>query len=170
MTDGYRAFREGAALLDISDRARIRATGEDRQRLLHALATNVIEGLAPGQGAETFFLSAQGHIQAHCRVYVGDDAVLLETSGRRRQTLLDYLESYIIMDDVSLEDATDATRAFSLEGPKAEEIVQAALGGVPDPAPHSHLAVEHSSLGRAAVHRSALSGSPGFCNIAFSLE
>ena len=157
MTNGYRALREGAGLLDISQRARIRATGEDRQRLLHALATNVIEGLGPGQGAETFFLNAQGRIQTHCRVYIADESVLLETSARRRQTLLDYLDGYIIMDDVALEDVTDSTTAFALEGPLAEQTLTAALGLAPGAAPHSHL-----SVGDASVHRSTLSGSPGF--------
>lgn len=157
MTDGYRALREGAGLLDISERARIRAGGEDRQRLLPALATNVIEGLQPGQGAETFFLNPQGRIQAHCRVYVSDDSVLLETSARRRQTLLDYLDRYIIMDDVTLEDVTDSSSALALEGPAAEDVVKAALGGAPDFRPHSHV-----SIGELSIYRSTLSGSPGF--------
>ena len=157
MTDGYRALREGAGLLDISTRARIRAAGDDRLRLLHALATNVLEGRQPGQGAETFFLNAQGRIQAHCRVYVTADDVLLETSGKRRQTLLDYLESYIIMDDVLLDDISGETAAFTLEGPAAEDLVKSAIGGAPEIAPHSHMAV-----GETAVYRSTLSGLPGF--------
>ncbi len=156
MTDGYRALREGAGLIDISDRGRIVASGADRLRLLHALATNVIEDLEPGAGTETFFLSAQGRIQAHCRVYVAEEHVLLETSGRRRQVLLDYLDSYIIMDDVTLEDHSDAGGAFAVEGPAAEAVVRSALGGAPAEAPHSHV-----TIGGASIYRSSLCGSPG---------
>jgi aminomethyltransferase len=156
MTDGYRALRESAGLLDISARARVRAGGEDRIRLLHALATNVIEGLAPGQGTETFFLSAQGRIQAHCRIYVSAADVLLETSAARRQALLDYLDSYIVMDDVVLEDVTGTTAALALEGPAADSVARQAFGAVPEPAPHSHC-----SAAQVSLYRSSLSGSPG---------
>ena len=123
MTPGYRALREGAAWFDISERARIRATGEDRIRLLHALASNVIEGLGPGEWTETFFLNPQGRIQARARVYVLEDAVLVETDGSCREALLSYLESYIIMDDVSLEDSTEATAAIAVEGPLAASVL-----------------------------------------------
>ncbi len=129
MTRGYQALREGAAWFDISERARIRVTGEDRIRLLHALATNVIEGLAPGESTETFFLNAQGRIQARVRVYVFDDFVLLETEGSRRRALLDFLDSYIIMDDVCVEDATASTAAVAVEGPGAKAVIDAAALG-----------------------------------------
>ena len=33
---GYEALHEGAARLDLSSRGKIRVTGEDRARLLHA--------------------------------------------------------------------------------------------------------------------------------------
>ncbi|MEZ5393648.1 MAG: hypothetical protein R2724_12450 [Bryobacterales bacterium] len=141
MTDGYQALRDGAGLLDISARTRIRATGEDRLRLLHALATNPVEAIQPGHGTETFFLSPQGRIQAHCRIYVFPDDVLVETSAQRRQSLLDYLDSYIIMDDVTLEDVTEQTAAFSVEGARADAIVLAAFGALlrtnPTPTPPS---------------------------------
>ncbi len=92
-------------------------------RLLHALATNVIEGLAPGESTETFFLNPQGRIQARVRVYVFEDSVLLETEAGRRAALAAFLESYIIMDDVALEDVTDATAAIAVEGPSAASVL-----------------------------------------------
>ena len=156
MTAGYNALRDGAGLYDISSRARVRATGEDRIRLLHALATNVIEGLEAGSGTEAFFLSPQGRIQAHCRIYVFADHVLLDTDERRRQTLLDYLDHYIIMDDVALEDVSDEAAAFALEGPAADDIARATLGGAPPESRHSHI-----SIGESTVYRSTLTGAPG---------
>ena len=156
MTEGYRALRFGAGLVDITARTRIRATGDDRQRLLHALATNRIEGLQPGQGVETFFLSPQGRIQAHCRVYIFSDSVLIETSAERGRTMLDYLDHYIIMDDVSLDDRTGETAAFTLEGPSADDIALRALSLFPPGDADSH-----ASAGDLDVFRSTLTGSPG---------
>src|SRR5216683_1483524 len=58
--NGYQALREHAAWLDLSGRGKIRATGEDRARLLHAMTTQQVEQMKPGEGAYAFFLNAQG--------------------------------------------------------------------------------------------------------------
>ena len=121
---GYLGLRDRAACFDISSRARLSVTGEDRVRLLHALASNEIEGLEPGQATTTFFLNPQGRIQVCCRLYMDVDRVLLETDSDHRQTLIDYLESYIIMDDVALADLTDTTAAIAVEGPQAAAITE----------------------------------------------
>lgn len=128
MSPGYQAIQDAAAWLDVSGRGRIVACGEDRLRLLHALASNVVESLRPGQGSEAFFLSPQGRIQAYARVYVAEDHVLLDCDAERRQALLDYLNGYIIMDDVELEDMTESTAAWALAGPSAAEIAARATG------------------------------------------
>lgn len=117
MTPGYQALRTSAAWFDISDRTRLRLSGEDRIRLLHALATNPIEGLEAGQQTGTFLLTPQGRIVARCRVYLDADSLLLESEAASRQRLLDYLDQYIIMDDVTITDETDSTVAFAVEGP-----------------------------------------------------
>ena len=56
MNPGYEALRETAAYLDLSTRGRIIATGEDRARLLHAMTTNQIQQLQPGQGCSGILL------------------------------------------------------------------------------------------------------------------
>lgn len=64
MTEGYRALQEGVALISLRDHGRIIARGEDRARLIHALTTNHIQEMQPGQGKYCFFLTAQGRIVA----------------------------------------------------------------------------------------------------------
>ena len=157
MTDGYQALLEGAALLDVSARTRLRLTGEDRVRLLHAIASNRIEGLEPGSGTETFFLSPQGRIQVHAAVFVGDEEVRIECAAEHRQALKDYLDSYIIMDDVTVEDATDRTRAFAVEGPAAERLTTDALGVRVSGGERFRWAEADG----VAVYRDALAGGPG---------
>src|SRR5258706_5048592 len=68
MTAGYKALREGAAVLDLSARGKLRVTGEDRARLLHAMSTNHIQQLKPGDGCYAFFLNAQGRILGDANV------------------------------------------------------------------------------------------------------
>src|ERR1039458_3335715 len=104
MTPGYQALTDSAAILDLSDRGRIRVTGEDRARLLHAMSTNHVLGLEPGQGQYTFFLNAQGQIQADAYVLCFADHFLLDVEPRTRHTLYQHLDHFIIADDATLED------------------------------------------------------------------
>lgn len=138
MTPGYEALMHGAGLLDLSARGRIRITGEDRARLLHAMTTNHVQQMKPGDGVYAFFLNAQGRILADVYVLCFDDHFLLDTAPETRKIVFEHLDRYIIADDVTLEDVTDETFCIGLEGPMAEDI--AALAGIP--APHhrcSHL-------------------------------
>jgi len=78
-TDGYTALRERAAWLDLSGRGKIRVTGEDRARLLHAMTSNQVETLKPGESCYAFFLNAQGRILADVNVLCFEDHFLLDT-------------------------------------------------------------------------------------------
>ena len=131
MTPGLRALLEDAAVIDLQARGRIRVTGEDAARLLHAMTTNHVEGLQPGEGCYAFFLNAQGKILADANVYRFTDHILLDTEPETRQKIVEHLDRYIIADDVALEDVTDSTTCVSFEGPRS--LVRARELGIPEP-------------------------------------
>ena len=131
-TPGYDALMNAAGLIDLTSRGRIRVTGDDRARLLHAMSTNHIQGMQPGQGVYAFFLNAQGRILADAFILCFEDHFLLDTAADTRESLREHLDRYIIADDVTLDDVTDQTFALGLEGPKAREI--AAAAAMPGPA------------------------------------
>jgi folate-binding protein YgfZ len=156
MNQGYRALRESAAWLDLSERGRIRMTGEDRARLLHAMVSNRIEGLAPGQGCYAFFLNAQGRILADVNVLALADAFLLDTEPETRALVYEHLDRHIIADDVTLEDITAATAEIGIEGPHATGVL--AKMGAPQPRePYSN-----ERWGERIVLRASSTGAPGF--------
>jgi folate-binding protein YgfZ len=156
MTDGYRALRETAGRIDLSSRGRIRVTGDDRVRLLHAMTTNHVKDLLPGAGCYAFFLSAQGRILADANILCFEDHLLLDVEPESRAFLLEHLDKYIIADDVILEDVSDSTLALALEGPNAEMILRDS--GLPTPdAPFKHL-----PTGTLTVIRASSTGAPGF--------
>jgi|SRR5579883_1837485 len=124
MTSGYQALRESAAWYDVSARGKIYARGEDRKRLLHAMTTNHIENLEPGQGLYAFFLTAQGRIIADADIFALEDALLLDTEPGMGRKLYEHLDKYIIADDVALEDATEALATLEVSGPAAEEMLK----------------------------------------------
>ncbi|HVW08628.1 MAG TPA: hypothetical protein VHC90_08600, partial [Bryobacteraceae bacterium] len=107
MTSGLKALLESAAVIDLSTRGRIRVTGEDRARLLHAMSTNHVQGMQPGDVQYTFFLNAQGQIQADAYILCFEDHLLIDAEPAVRHSLYEHLDRYIIADDVTLEDVTD---------------------------------------------------------------
>ena len=131
MTAGYTALHERAAWRDLSDRGKIRATGEDRARLLHAMTTNQVETLKPGEGCYVFFLSAQGRILADANLLCFEDHILLDTEPETRTKIYEHLDRYIIADDVTLEDQTDWTATITIEGPEASTALK--VLGAPEP-------------------------------------
>ncbi|QOY91546.1 CAF17-like 4Fe-4S cluster assembly/insertion protein YgfZ [Paludibaculum fermentans] len=118
-TPGYQALREGAAILDLSARGRIRASGEDRKRLLHAMTTNHVQELEPGRTIYAFFLNAQGRIQADVWIHAEEDYLLLDVEPEVREKVFAHLDKFIIADDVTLEDLTATTAEIAVEGPNA---------------------------------------------------
>jgi tRNA-modifying protein YgfZ len=147
MTSGYQALRESAAWLDLTGRGKLRVLGEDRARLLHAMTTNHIEKLKPGEGCYAFFLNAQGRILGDANVLCLEDHFLLDTEPETRRKLFEHLDRYIIADDVTLDDATDRVATIAVEGPEASRVLSK-LGAPLPPAPYSHAPWEAKIVAR----------------------
>jgi folate-binding protein YgfZ len=155
-TAGYTALRENAAWLDLSGRGKIRATGEDRARLLHAMTTNQVESLQPGEGCYAFFLSAQGRILADVNLLCFEDHFLLDTEPETRTKVYEHLDRYIIADDVALEDQTGRIATLAIEGPNAASAL-AELGAPVPAAPYSSAPWSYGTVARLDT-----TGSGGF--------
>ncbi len=132
MTAGYRALREGAGLIDLSERGKIRVTGEDRVRLLHAMTTNHIEQLAPGEGCYAMLLNAQGRMLADLHALAFKDHLLLDTEPETREKVREHLDRYIIADDVTLEDLTQELATLAVEGPQSRTVLEKLGASVPE--------------------------------------
>ena len=124
----YRALRESVALVDKNYRAYLEFTGPDRARYLNAILTNDIKGLKENHGTVSLFLSPQGHIQAEIETYALGEMLLCVSYAMIRDRLIPAMDKYIIMDDVTLTDRTDAFATLALEGPKAAGLTSAVSG------------------------------------------
>jgi folate-binding protein YgfZ len=115
----YEAIHKDAAWLNLSNRGKVRVTGEDRTRLLHAMCTNDLNNLPHGAGLYAFFLSAQGRILADANIYNLGSSFFLDTEPELGQKLRDHLDKYIIADDAVADDETNAWAAIGIEGPNS---------------------------------------------------
>jgi len=150
------AFFDSASLFELPGRGRIKAFGEDRKRLLHAMTTNHVQQLEPGQGCYAFFLSAQGRILSDVTILAQADHLLLDVEPAQAEAIFAHLDKYIIADDVTLEDVTGQLTTLALEGPAAGDILESI--GAPVPV-NDFDSVEWA--GRLVV-RTSYTGAPGY--------
>src|SRR5258707_10995847 len=118
----FRTARDTVALIDKNYRAYVSFTGPDRVRYLNAILTNNIKDLAAGHGIVSLLLNPQGHILAEIETYAVADRLLCVSYSMIRERLIEWLDNYIIMDDVTLTDETSRYGTLALEGPKAAAI------------------------------------------------
>ena len=124
----YRSARDTVALIDKNYRAYLSFTGPDRVRYLNAILTNNIKDLAAGHGIVSLLLNPQGHILAEIETYAFADRLLCISYATIRERLIEVLEKFIIMDDVTLVDETPRYGTLALEGPKAAALVKEVSG------------------------------------------
>jgi folate-binding protein YgfZ len=120
--------RKSAALTDKNCLAYLSFTGPDRVRYLNAILTNNIKDLQSGQGNSSLLLNPQGHILAEVETYALPESLFCLSYAMIRERLIEVIEKYIIMDDVTLTDESLRYGAMALEGPKAANVVRDLAG------------------------------------------
>ena len=140
--DQYRALREGAGLIDRSDRGRLLLTGADRRAYLQGLLTNDIAALTAGTGCYAAYLTAQGRMMADVRTFEMGDALLADLVGAVAPGVFDRWSQYIFSEDVTIEDLSESTAQLGIYGPRAAEVLDNALaaGRLPgEPTPSAQM-------------------------------
>ena len=119
---------KSAALIDKNYRAYFSFTGPDRVRYLNAILTNNIKDLAAHHGNVSLLLNPQGHILAEIETYALPDSLFCVSYAMTRARLIDWLDKYIIMDDVMLTDESERYGTLALEGPKSAAVAKEVAG------------------------------------------
>jgi folate-binding protein YgfZ len=149
-----RFANESVALIDKTYRAYLTFTGPDRVRYLNAVLTNDVKTLAVGKSNVSLLLNPQGRILAEIETQALPDKLFCVSHAMIRARLVEVLEKYIIMDDVTLTDETDAFGTLALEGPKAAELARELtatdLSALPDGGTLD-VAVRNPERGRSAI-------------------
>ena len=118
----FRFAHESVALIDKNYRCYISFTGPDRIRYLNAILTNNVKDLALSHGIPSLLLNAQGHILGEIETYALPEQLFCVSYAMIRPRLIETLEKYIIMDDVTLLDETQKYGTLALEGPAAARV------------------------------------------------
>ena len=128
MEDEYSALTDRVALLDRSYVGRLSFTGQDALDLLNRLSTNELLNLEPGMGTPTILTSNKGRVIDLLYVFRLDGRLLVLTSPQSRQKVVDWIDFYTIIEDVSVQDQSIDTAMFSVAGPEATGLVEELAG------------------------------------------
>jgi aminomethyltransferase len=120
--------RKSVALVDENYRAYLSFTGPDRVRYLNAILTNNIKELGVGRGSLSLLLNPQGRILAEIETYALVESLLCVSHTMIRERLIEWLDKYIIMDDVTLADETARFGTLGIEGPEAAAVALEVAG------------------------------------------
>jgi folate-binding protein YgfZ len=125
----YQALHHAAVWCDRThEEARLEVRGPDATEWLQGLLTQDVKPLQPGRGAHATYLTPQGRLVADLRVLRRDGTFLLDTPAVSRAALLSRLDQFVIMEDVTVTDVSDALGCLTVLGPRAAAAVSACTG------------------------------------------
>jgi folate-binding protein YgfZ len=121
----HAALCQSAGVLDLSFRSRICLTGADRVRFLHGQVTNDVKKLRVGGGCYAAITTNKGRMESDLNIFCLADELLLDFEPSLTEKISQRLKKFIVADDVQIVDVAPHYGLLSVQGPKAEEVVQA---------------------------------------------
>src|SRR5215203_4484962 len=113
---------ETCALVDRSERGKLALTGGEAKEFLHGQVSNDIEGLEPGSGCYTAFLTPKGKMVGDLRVLDTGEELLLDCERGALQELFNMIRRFKLGRDVELHKRTLERGLLSLIGPGARAV------------------------------------------------
>jgi tRNA-modifying protein YgfZ len=138
-SDEYTLIRRQVGFLDRTDFGVLELTGRDRATFLHALLSNEIKALTPGQGCAATLLDVHGKVQVVVYVWVADDRIFVVTPPAMAAKTAEALDHYLFSEKVAIEDVSREHALFVLAGPRAAETSERLIGVRPPDTPWSHV-------------------------------
>jgi folate-binding protein YgfZ len=135
------------------ERARLVVRGAERVEFVNRMCTNDVRLVDERTAVAAALTSAKGRIVDLVRVFArGDELVLLGSDGSGER-LVQWLQKYVVMEELAIEDSSARDGSLLVLGPNGEKAVERVLGVAPrSPGPAKGLAVVAASFGGAAVH------------------
>jgi folate-binding protein YgfZ len=158
----YEAVRGAAGLFDLSERGRVEVSGGEAVMFLNGMLTNDVAGLADGAWMHAAFPNPQGRLVAAARVLRRGGAFLFDTEAATYATVLKHLERFTLAGDFRVRDLTAGTATLSVQGPRAREVVRAALGDAAAETARGHVSAFEFAGAEVTAVRATHTAEDGF--------
>ena len=120
----------GVGLVDLSSEGILELKGKDVLDFLHRITTNSLKDLPKEGICKTIFTSEKGRIIDASFIMNFDDHQLLICSGINKYKIKNWIEKYIIADDVKVTDTPGKHILLQFSGPQAESYLTLICGNL----------------------------------------
>lgn len=118
----------GVGLVDLSADGIIELRGKDVLDFLHRISTNALKDLPKEGIRETIFTTEKGRIIDSAAILNFEDYQILVCNGVNKTKIINWIEKYIISDDVKINDTPGKYILFELIGPQADSFITLICG------------------------------------------
>lgn len=152
--------RRSAGLFDVSHMGRLLLRGLDARRTMQRLVATDLADLEVGEARYTLLLTPWGGIRDDLIVYRRDDGLLLVVNAGNADADRVWIQEHLVGDTI-LDDLTDITCLFALQGPAAlVHLDQLASTPISDRPPFTFLSMAVAGT-EATVMRTGYTGEQG---------
>jgi folate-binding protein YgfZ len=158
----YKSVCESAGLFDLANRAMLQFTGEDRLPYLQGMLSNDLRPLKMFDGQQATILTQQGKVVADVRVLCSLNSFYLDFWEPLKEKILTHLNRYLVADDVEIHDPNEPWKMLSLQGPRAQMMLDQVFANAELPLQPNHHGMAQFDATPVCVVRADRSGFNGF--------
>ena len=163
ITAEHNAVRTSCGLFDVSHMGEFLVTGPQALEFVNYVTTNNVAALAIGQVHYSGILNDRGTFEDDCLVYRAADHLMMVVNASNKDKDFAHISQHLAKFDATLEDISDRIALLALQGPKAQEILQALTDVNLDAIKYYHFEQGMvAGKGPMVVSRTGYTGEDGF--------
>jgi len=120
----YRNCKQGVGMRQATSVSLVEAKGSDFLDLINRISTNHLEDLAIGGGVNTILTTEKGRILDVLTISSIENSYLILTGGSNGQTVVDWIDKFVFMEDVTLTNLSPHFLMLNIIGPHASKILE----------------------------------------------
>ncbi len=127
------SVRNSAGIIDLSQRGKLKLSGEEHLKLLQGMLTNDVIKLKTSEGVYATSLTPKGKMIADMKVHKLRDNVILDLEPHVTEEFYKYLLKYRLSYRADIEDVTQKLSLFHVCGPDAVHVIKQIFDTVREP-------------------------------------
>jgi len=127
-SEEYHSLTKGVGVRNLSGNVILKFSGKDVQDFLHRVSTNDVKELGVFKHKNTLFLNEKGRMIDKTTLLKIGDYFLLVGSPDPDEKLRSWIEKYIIMEDITVEDKSNSLTIFELLGKQTNSFMTMLCG------------------------------------------
>ncbi|MBL1212048.1 MAG: aminomethyl transferase family protein [Ignavibacteriae bacterium] len=124
----YNALRYGVGIRDLSDSTNLKISGNDSLDFLHRISTNSVKDINEYELVKTLFTNDKGRIIDRVLMLRLSNYCLLVGSYNEENKLQRWLDRYVIMEDINIENLTGRYLILELTGKQVDSYLTLICG------------------------------------------